>query len=274
MNFCSENKISVGDFIEIVYRGNIFRCEITNINNLTLTLFDVNNKISTTLSSSLSNGEVVWRLPNNEIPDKVNFCNLKENLFSDPAHTYEKIFFLEQLPYEEFSNMCKTNKLYASLCNGIHSERIYETRSRKEFEEKILELRNSLSWKEFYERVIQFNQSDINTGDYIDKQFRNNNILELKLLLLKGHILYGLAQWAAIRDNIEMLKWMTQMGVKFDNPGIIEMLARNAIKNGSLNVLKWLNPNSILNTRYLNTAITEGQKHIINWFHENGIYEN
>ena len=273
----------IGDYVEIVYHGKIFLCEILDKSEGMFVLYDLNNHIRTTITQK----DTKWILPNNEVATKVNFINESENIFNN-NYEYEKIFLLETLPYAEFKNLSVANKFYYNLCNGKHSERIYETRSRKEFEEPILALRtftssvstsqtNPLTWKEFYERVIEFKNGDVTQYDYVDNQFRNNNILELQLLFLKRHILYGLAQWAVGQNNILLLDWMKEQKVDFSIISIQRMLIKHAIYSGSLDVLKWLhslNSNIVLTAQYLEMAIEQNQRHIINWFHDNGIFEN
>lgn len=107
-------------------------------------------------------------------------------LFNSEKYILEHIFFLEILPLEIFINFTATNKYFRNLVSGFYSERIFEERSKRFFDSETLCLRENMKWKEFYMRVVKFENRRLvfktNQPEWYINLFKNKQELELKIL--------------------------------------------------------------------------------------------
>lgn len=172
------------------------------------------------------------------------------NYLSDTENENNKLALLENLPLPQLLTLCETNKFYNNLCNGFNSERIFETRSRNEFGDDILELKDpNMKWKEFYIRVHKFNRRELTFQIYGPSHtkwllalFKQNDILELKLLVLKllkrksKNLINSLKldDHAVFYNNFEFLKWLSTK-IEINDHIMLEAIHRNRI-----DMVKWL----------------------------------
>ncbi len=192
-------------------------------------------------------------------------------------HVHAKIELLERLPYDEFFNLCCTNKFYRDLSNKWpNSERIYEARCRTEYDDKVLKIKTyikDIKWKEFYHRVRIFENSDINTNNYIEEQHDNCNTVEIHLLILKGITLYGSVLWAIKQKYIALFDWMyeNKVGADFNNIKIQGLIYGRTIVHNSLDIFKWMKRKNFTNfTQYeANQAARAGRLEMLKFMKEN-----
>ena len=169
---------------------------------------------------------------------------------SDNINENQKIALMENLPLPQMLTLCETNRFYRDLCNGFHSNRIFETRSRNEFSNEILELKEpTMSWKEFYIQVHKFNRRELifyqygpSSTNWFVQLFEEKALLELKLLYLKlrkdqqTNLLNSLRMdyQAAFYNFPEFLNWL------FERHEINPDIMLTAIRKGNIDIVKWL----------------------------------
>lgn len=178
------------------------------------------------------------------------------NYLSDIENENNKLALLENLPLPQLLTLCETNKFYNNLCNGFNSERIFETRSRNEFGNDILELKEpNMKWKEFYISVHKLNNRKLDFKNttasdlryLVSSLFDNNNITELKLLIHKIikeqrlDLLYDLRfEYHTIKTNdVNFLQWLST------KINLHEHVLYEAIRKNKLDIVKWLATNIV-----------------------------
>lgn len=160
-----------------------------------------------------------------ELVDKFQSAQdeLYQSATADPLphlHERDDKQILIEADDETFRNLCKTSPHFSKLCNSkLSSESVFEGRSIKWLPEYLNMREPKMSWKEFYLRVIKFQNQMAITGEgyhAINELLYNwiieNKIFEIKLLLKNKTFNINPRTFAmACRDGrLEIVKIMIQ----------------------------------------------------------------
>ncbi len=103
---------------------------------------------------------------------------------------WEIVEIVSDMPDKEFGKFCQTNKFIHDVCyNGNLSEAVFENRTRKFIDQKLIDFKEpGMSWQEFYRRIHLMNHpiygggSAYGTTSFLE-YIREGALMEVKILL-------------------------------------------------------------------------------------------
>ena len=116
---------------------------------------------------------------------------------------------LVQADENGIKNLCSTNKRFSSLCgNQNFMEGVYRQKVENTISQDIINLREpSMSWKEFYTRVVNFKNKPL----YVNIYCKNGDLLEIKLYANMQPPILPSDQgvfWAAANGRLNIIKYL------------------------------------------------------------------
>lgn len=164
---------------------------------------------------------------------------------------YLKLFFFDILPLKEFLNLCSVNKYYNKFLTNEYSERLFEIRSRSEFDERIISLKENISWKQFYINTKKIMNMTLEgyIGESVDyevyKFMKTASNFDIKIFYIRisnidkelyEELSYYLEKFSANRD-FKLLEWIYKFNnFKFHN----DLMITTAISYENLDVIEGL----------------------------------
>ncbi len=271
----------IGDKVEIVYGGTNFLTTIVIIEPYIIYLtVDGNNDPNTNTTylawsqpypNNMTNNNGYWMLPNGVTPESIRVIKQEIEPFPfEQLPIFPQLDILVQSDLYTFPQICKSSKLYNDICNGKPidghgdlSHYLYEARSKRWFDEKILKFKPAeMTFKEFYDRVIQFllakkkakekasifvDQNQylvdlLSTFSYHGKLMEVKMIVEPNPKIVEDRDMSSILSNAALSGKLEILKYF------YDNFGLLpgQDAMKYAITYGHMDVINWLEKHDIV----------------------------
>ena len=180
-----------------------------------------------------------------EVPYVITFLSQSPNLFVlDPEISLQ---ILSQLDDTSLLKICSVNKYFFQICR---QEDLWKLKLSQKFGFDI--------WKDKSEnqtyQELYFELSEILLRKYPPDIERTDQRIIRNYPINPPEI-------AAIHGKLEFLKWLITSGYDFDKPTGFWL----ALKNGHLNILKWLANQTPINPSYVNVATENGYLDIVQW---------
>ncbi len=270
----------IGDKVEIVYGGTNFLTTIVIIEPYQIYLtIDGNNDPNTNTtylawsqpySNNISSNNGYWMLPNGVTPTSIKVIKQEIEPFPfEQLPIFPQLDILVQSDIYTFPQICKSSKLYNDICNGKPidghgdlSHYLYEARSKRWFDDKLLKYKEeTMTWKEFYDRVIQFLLAKKKAKE------------KASIFVDQNQYLVDLVSTFSYHGKLMEVKMIVEPNPKIVEDRDMSRILTNAAGNGKLEILKYFYDNFGLlpGEDAMKYAITYGHMDVINWLEEHGI---